>query len=155
VSGKVIVTGDKAIDAALRSMPLKLQKKISRKATRKAAKDIVLIDALAKVPEDTGQLASSLVVRAAKGRNGKFGHRVETAKGFYGSGEGEDQFPGAFLEFGTKERVHKSGKKVGRLQPGKFAYMRTSIYDNQDKIIDLYLGAMREFISEQKAGTLK
>ncbi len=159
----VLVTGDKEIDRLLKAMPLKLQKKISRQATRKAAKDIVLPNARAEVPVNFGTLEASLAIRAAKSRRGRFGHQVETKSGAYG-GEGGDQFPGAFLEFGTKERFHKpykvtdssqedgereSGRKsVGRIDKGKFGYMRTAIYDHQQKINQLYLQAMREFIAE-------
>lgn len=158
----VLVTGDKEIDRLLKAMPLKLQKKISRQATRKAAKDVVLPNARAEVPVKTGKLAASLQVRAAKARKGMFGHQVETKSGAYG-GEGGDQFPGAFLEFGTKERFHKpykvvdtsqkdgeresGGKYVGRIKKGEFGFMRTAIYDHQQKITELYLQAMREFIA--------
>lgn len=162
----VLVTGDKEIDRILKGMPLKLQKKLSRQATRKAAKDVVLPNARGKVPQKSGKLAASLTVRASKARKGKFGHQVETKSGAYG-GEGGEQFPGAFLEFGTKERFHKpykvidasqddgereTGRKsVGRIDKGKFGYMRTAIYDHQEKINQLYLRAMREFINEAAA----
>jgi hypothetical protein len=161
----VVITGDKQIDRILRGMPLKLQKKISRQATRKASKEIVLKRATTDVPTDTGKLKASLAVRAMKARKGRFGHQVETKKGVYG-GEGQSQFPGAFLEFGTKERFHKTityikggvehttGKKyVGRIQPKKFGYLRKAVYNNQTPISDLYIKAMREFIAEAAAGT--
>jgi hypothetical protein len=164
-SAGVLVTGDKEIDRLLKSLPLKLQKKISRQATRKAAKDIVLPNARGEVPQKSGKLAASLTVRAAKARKGKFGHQVETKSGAYG-GEGQGQFPGAFLEFGTKERFHKpykiidldeddgerekGRKSVGRIEKGKFGYMRTAIYDHQERINQLYFQAMREFINEAK-----
>lgn len=162
-TSKVLVTGDKEIDRLLKAMPLKLQKKISRQATRKAAKDIVLPNAKANIPIATGKLAASLAVRSAKARRGKFGHQVETKPGVYG-GDSGDQFPGAYLEFGTKERFHKpykvvdldqddgereAGRKsVGRIEKGKFNYMRSAIYDHQGRINELYLQAMREFINE-------
>lgn len=165
-STKVLVTGDKEIDRLLKAMPLKLQKKISRQATRKAAKDVVLPNARGEVPQRTGKLAASLVVRAAKARKGKFGHQVETKSGAYGGEEG-GQFPGAYLEFGTKERFHKpykvidltqddgerekGRKSVGSIEKGKFRYMRAAIYDHQQRINQLYLQAMREFINEAAA----
>jgi len=159
----VLVTGDKEIDRLLKRLPLKLQKKLSRQATRKAAKDVVLPNARAEVPQNTGKLASTLAVRAAKARRGRFGHQVETKAGAYGGEEG-GQFPGAFLEFGTKERFHKpykvidldeddgerekGRKSVGRIKKGDFGYMRTAIYDHQAQINQLYLQAMREFVNE-------
>jgi len=144
--GGVIVTGDKALDALLAGLPAKLQKKLSRQATRKAAKDIVLPEAKAIVPEDTGDLADSLVVRAIKRSRGKIGHMVTTKEGFYKG----DQFYGAFLEFGTKERQHKSGKQVGAIQPHKFAYLRPAIYDNEERIKAEYVMDVRELINEAK-----
>jgi hypothetical protein len=86
--GGVIVTGDKELDKLLRGLPLKVQKKVSRQATRKAAKDIVLPDAKSRVPVDTGDLEESLIVKAIKRNRTKFGHQVQTKDGFYSG----DQF---------------------------------------------------------------
>jgi hypothetical protein len=165
-SSGVLVTGDKEIDRLLKMLPLKLQKKLSRQATRKAAKDIVLPNSRAAVPVSTGKLAASLSVRAAKATKGKFGHKVETKPGVY-SGESGSQFPGVFLEYGTKERFHKprkvidstqddgereTGRKsVGRIPRGDFGFMRTAIYDHKEQIKGLYLQAMREFVREAAA----
>jgi HK97 gp10 family phage protein len=142
--GGVIVTGDKALDKLLAGLPAKLQKKLSRQATRKAAKDIVLPEALARVPEDTGDLADSLKVQAIKRSRSKIGHMVATKDGFYKG----DQFYGGMVEFGTKERQHKSGKQVGAIQPHKFAFLRPAIYDNEAQIKDLYVKDVRELINE-------
>lgn len=141
----VIITGDKELDRLLKGLPLKVQKKVSRSATRKAAKDIVLPDAKSRVPVDTGDLEESLSVRAIKRSRTKFGHEVRTKDGFYSG----DQFYGAFIEFGTKERKHKSGKQVGRIDPAKnFAYLRPAVYDNDARIRALYVTAMKELIAE-------
>lgn len=142
--GGVIVTGDKELDRLLASLTPKLQKKLSRQATRKSAKDIVLPEAKARVPEDTGDLADSLVVRAVKRSRGKIGHMVTTKDGFYKG----DQFYGAFIEFGTKERKHKSGKPVGQIRPHEFSYLRPAIYDNEERIKDMYVKDVRELIIE-------
>jgi HK97 gp10 family phage protein len=143
--GGVIITGDKALDALLKGLPAKVQKKLSRQATRKAAKEIVLPDAKARVPVNTGDLEESLTVKAMRRSRTRFGHEVRTKDVFYQG----DQFYGAFIEFGTKERRHKSGKSVGRIDPAKgFAYLRPAIYDNEDRIEQLYVTAMRELIAE-------
>lgn len=147
MAGGVIVTGDKALDRLLAGLDGKLQKKLSRQATRKSAKDIVLPDAKARVPEDSSDLADSLVVRSIKRSRGKIGHMVTTKDGLY---EG-DQFYGGFLEFGTKERQHKSGKQVGAIQPHKFAFLRPAIYDNEARISAEYVSDVRELINEAAA----
>lgn len=143
--GGVVVTGDEVLDKLLRGMPLMVQKKVSRQATRRAAKEIVLPAAQERVPFNTGDLEESLTVRAVKRSRFKFGHEVRTKDGFYSG----DQFYGAFPEFGTKERFHKSGKAVGRIDPSKnFAYLRPAVYDNEGRIRALYVSAMKEFIRE-------
>jgi HK97 gp10 family phage protein len=146
----VIVTGDKELDALLKGLPLKAQKKLSRKATRKAAKDIVLPEARNRVGVDSGELEDSLKVKAIKRSRSRFGHEVTTGDGFWKG----DQFYGAFLEFGTKERQHKSGKQVGQIQPGAHAFLRPAVYDNEGRITQLYVDAMKELISELPAKTL-
>lgn len=141
----VIVTGNRALNRLLKGLPEKVQKKLSRQATRKAAKEIVLPDAKNRVPVNTGDLEDSLIVKAMKRSRGRFGHSVQTKDGAYQG----DQFYGAFIEFGTKERRHKGGKKVGRIDPAKgFAYLRPAIYDNRERIKELYVTAMKQFISE-------
>jgi HK97 gp10 family phage protein len=145
----VIVTGDKALDVLLKGLPTKVQKKVSRNATRKAAKEIVLPAARSRTPVDTGELEESLVVRAVKRSRTRFGHYVGTKEGHYRG----DQFYGAFIEFGTKERRHKSGKAVGRIDPAKnFAYLRPAVYDNQPQIRAMYVDAMKQLINELAIG---
>ncbi len=145
--GGVIVTGDKELDKLLAGLTAKLQKKLSRQATRKAAKDIVLPEAKARVPVDTGDLEDSLTVRAIKRIRGKIGHMVATRDGFFKG----DQFYGGMIEFGTKERQHKSGKQVGQIRPHEFAFLRPAIYDNEDRIKAEYVKGVRELINEAKA----
>lgn len=145
--GGVIVTGDEALDKLLATLTPKLQKKLSRQATRKSAKDIVLPEARNRVPVDTGDLDDSLTVRAVKRSRNKIGHMVATKDGFFKG----DQFYGGMIEFGTKERAHKSGKSVGSIQPHKFAFLRPAIYDNEARIKSMYVSDVRELIAEAAA----
>lgn len=142
--GGVIVTGDEELDKLLAGLTPKLQKKLSRQATRKAAKDIVLPEAKARVPVDSGDLEDSLRVQAIKRSRSKIGHMVTTKDGFYKG----DQFYGGFQEFGTKERQHKSGKSTGSIQPHSQAFLRPAVYDNEDRIKELYVSDLRELINE-------
>lgn len=166
LTAQAIVTGDKQLDRFLRSLPLKLQKKGVRKATRASAK-IVLADAQRRAPRDTGHLANSLVVRTAKGSRGRrmprgtFGHSVQTRGGtmFYG-----DEYYAGFVEYGTKQRrmKTKTGGKItsagfltqglnrGRVEAQPF--MRPALYENKRVIRTVFkrlLGiALREIAAE-------
>lgn len=143
----VIITGDKELDALLAGLEPKLQKKLSRQATRKAAKDIVLPAAKAAVPFDTGELEESLVVRAMKRSRNRIGNIVTTKEGLWRG----DQFYGAMLEFGTKERVQKTtGRAVGRIEPRRFAFLRPAVYDNEARIRQLYVNDLKELCNEAK-----
>jgi HK97 gp10 family phage protein len=146
--GGVIVTGFEELDKALGEFPAKVQKAMARKGTRKAAKDIVLPDAINRVPVDTGDLEESLTVRTIKRSRGKIGHMVTTKEGFFKG----DQFYGAMVEFGTKERTHKStGKSVGAIQPHYHSFLRPALYENRDKIQSLFADVLRAEIRTIKS----
>jgi hypothetical protein len=164
--GGVIVTGDKALDALLATLPMKMQKKVFRKGIRPVVRSIVLPAAQSNVPSDTGALRGSLKLVALKSNvvsftrsNGKAGKRnlnankvgvqVMTADGFYKG----DQFYGAFTEFGTKERKHKSGKNVGKVE--EVGWLRKSVYENEQQVKSSVLAAVTEQIRELKAGPIK
>lgn len=142
---RVVVTGVAETDKRLAALPLRVQKSVSRKATRRAAKEIVLPAAKAAAPFDTGELEESLTVRATKSTRTSFGHQVTTRDGMFAG----DEFYGAFMEFGTKERQHASGKGVGRIDPAKHgAFMRPAVYDNEARIRSLYLSAVNEALAK-------
>ena len=130
----IALTGDKALDLKLAGMHGRFQKKLSRKATRLAAKDIVLPDAKRMAPIDTGKLEKSLVVRAMKRSRVKVGHVVQTRDGFFKGYE----FYGGFQEFGTK-----------RMKADPF--LRPAVYANDLQIRAKYIMALREAIREEAA----
>ena len=145
---KAIVTGDKELDALLRGMPLAMQKKLSRGATRRSAKEIVLPAARAAVAVDSGELEESLKVRALARSRTRFGHIVTTGDGL-GTG---DTYYGASLELGTKERTQKTtGRTTGAITPHKFAFLRPAVYDNADRIRAEYVKDVLEVCRSQKA----
>lgn len=85
--------GDKRLSAKLAQLDLKVQKKMVRKALRKAGRP-VLEEARARVPVDTGRLRDGLFLRATKRKRGTFGVEVAmplradlgisaNAKGYY------------------------------------------------------------------------
>lgn len=102
--------GAKSINAAL------------RKATRKAAKNIILTAVQGAIPVDTGELEDALQVRAIKGKKGRIGHTV----GFPDPLFTGDTFYGGFLEFGFKHH-----KGVG-VPADKF--LRRSLYENESAV---------------------
>ena len=128
----IALTGDKALDRKLKGMHGRFQKKLSRKATRLAARDIVLPDAKAMAPIDTGALEKSLVVRSMKRRRTKIGHVVQTRDGFFKG----DEFYGAFHEFGTKYM---------KADP----FMRPAVYGNTESIKRKYRSALTEAIADE------
>lgn len=69
------VSGGAELQAKLRKLDLALQKKIVRKALRKAWRP-VLAATIAKVPVDTGALRAGIKLRALKARKGNFGVQV-------------------------------------------------------------------------------
>jgi HK97 gp10 family phage protein len=121
MTAKLTLTGDKEIDAMLKTLEAKDMPKALRKGTRAGAK-VVLEDARRLVPIDTGTLQDTLVVRTAKGRSGKrlprgtFGHAVT-----HKDTGAEDPFYAHFVEFGT---VKWDGDR----------YIRQALYDNEDRV---------------------
>ena len=148
-NGGILVTGDKFIDKALAEFDDKVQKKITRKATREGAK-LVLERAKALAPWREGTLEQSLKVRAKKrSRRGGIGHSVLASKDnslFVG-----DTFYAGFLEYGTKERRHKSGKSVGRIEAGVHDFLRPALYQSTGPVRQMFNTAMKAAIGEMRA----
>ena len=142
------VTGDFALDVKLKAMTGKLQLKLGRKATRKSIKEIALPQAKRDAPRDTqGRIARALVIRSLKRSRSRLGHTLGLRKGSFDPG---NYWPYA-LEYGTKERHLKSGKGVGAIPKGKFAFMRKAIYDNRRRIEACFVKAIKEAIRDERA----
>lgn len=69
--------GAPELQAALKDLPIAVQRKIVRAALREAGRPM-LSDAKTKVPVDTGKLRDSLKLRALKPKRGSFGVRIAT-----------------------------------------------------------------------------
>lgn len=126
--------GDKRISAKLGALDLKVQKKIVRKALRKAARPI-LAEARARVAVDTGKLRDGLSIKAVRARRGVFGVQVVTprrvdlgipadAKGFYP----------AVLEYGSENHPPRP-------------YLRPALDANREKAVDTVADFVRSEIS--------
>lgn len=118
-----------------------------RKATRAAAKHVLEL-ARQFVPVDEGDLEASLTVRAMKGRRrrGTVGASVLTREGMFRG----DEFYGGFVEFGTRERFHRSGKSTGAVPAGTFDYLRRALYEGEQKAKQEFITSLREFVAEAK-----
>lgn len=96
------ILGDKVLEKRLKALPLKVQKKILRKAFRSTAKDI-LSDARIRVPIDTGNLRKSLRVRALKKAKGRIGVQIETGtREELGIDENDKYYYPAAIELGAE-----------------------------------------------------
>lgn len=121
------------LDNKLLALPKSLANKGARKATRAAAK-VVLADAKALVPEDTGQLKRSLKVRSRKRsrRNkGTVGHSVVTGESLFTG----DQYYGGFIELGTRKK---------EADP----YLRPALWGNQPEILRQYVAVLKSWLRQ-------
>lgn len=101
---KVIVTGVRELDAMLRRLPLKVQKKAIRPALRDGAKAFAAA-ARQEAPKDTGALKSAIDVRATTRSRKKIGVNVVLSVDRFpllASREGGGFFYPAAVEYGVK-----------------------------------------------------
>lgn len=138
----ISIVGDKKLQAKLRRLETKVQRKIVRKALRDAAKP-VLADAKARVPVDTGLLKRSLVVRAARRqRRGTFGVFIQPkGRDFFGIPGDDPYFYPAIVEFGSLKRA----------LPAR-SYLRAAVDDNRSATL---LRIRNEIASQVKAEARK
>jgi HK97 gp10 family phage protein len=122
--------GPKSLNAAL------------RRATRRAARDLIMPQVKDAVPEDSGFLRDNIKTRAMKKAKGKIGHTV----GFPDPLFRGDTFYGGFLEFGFKHR-----RGVG-VPADKF--LRRTLYENEDGVQLMVQGDLWKWIRERNGESL-
>lgn len=138
MSGKIIITGFKEVDAKLAQLGPKLANKITRSSLRKAGKLVQEqargnLDANDSV--ESGKLRSGLRVKAGKRSRSSVSIIVQTT-----SGRHEDPgFGGAEVEFGTKHNQEKS-------------FLRPAVYDNEDKIREFFITDVKDQLNEAAKG---
>lgn len=99
INGRVLLQGGAELERRLKLLPVKVAKKVVRKALREAAKPIQK-DAKARAPKLTGKGAKSIKVRAFKGRRkGSIGVTVQSSAGDFAG----DEFYMSMQEFGWKK----------------------------------------------------
>lgn len=74
------------------------------------------------------------------------GTSVNVGKGLFTG----DEFYGGFMEFGTAERKHKSGKSTGRVPKGRFDFLRRALYAFPTLKTQVYLTTLRRWVREQQ-----
>jgi HK97 gp10 family phage protein len=100
-TGAIIITGVKEIDAKLKTLEQRVQKKVLRQAMRSGMK-LVLADAKSRVPVLTGLTKQNLKLRAMKRSRSKQGLlvQVKSAEGLTKTtSKGEKVFYPAIVEY--------------------------------------------------------
>jgi HK97 gp10 family phage protein len=137
----VSITGVKEIDRALMEFERKAKNKAIRTAAREAARDVQR-EAVILAPHHTGALERAIRVRGAKKRAGRgrdvIGASIVVGEGFFAG----DTFYAGFLEFGTRERFHQSGKSTGRIEPGVFDFLRQALFTNTQRVLQTFRRAL-------------
>ncbi|MEM8863999.1 MAG: HK97 gp10 family phage protein [Planctomycetota bacterium] len=135
---KITLTGERALDRELLLIAgedgTKSINGMMRKATREAAKEIVLPEAKARVAHDEGNLEDNLTVRAVRRSRVKVGHRV----GFRDPLFQGDTFYGGFIEFGF---THYRAGDIER-----DSYLRYALYGNEEQIKAVPRQRLGEFV---------
>ncbi len=146
-NAKATVTGDRELDKMLGEFEPSIQKKGSARATREAAKT-VSNRARNYAPVDTGELESSIKVRAFKrSRRYTSGHGVSMGAMFKNS---IAPYYASFVEFGTKLRRHKStGKRVGRIVGD--SYLRAALWDSESDTRATFIRVFKQWLREYAA----
>ncbi|MEM8668728.1 MAG: hypothetical protein AAGG48_14505 [Planctomycetota bacterium] len=141
-SFKIAMTGDKALDAALRDIASEngagSVNKEMRSTTRQAIREIVLPEVRSEVPAESGLLESELTVKAIARSRQKMG----TAVGFRDDLFQGDTFYGGFLEFGF---VHRAGTLVF----GE-SFLRGPLYRNESKIRSFVMRRLRAWVKSRR-----
>ena len=138
---KFAVTGDIALNKALKALGSKLALKLERKALRQVAKP-VLADAKANAPVgETGDLKRALKLRAMRRSRTRIGMQIVTSKGWFQG----DTFYGAFQEFGWK--TGKRGSDNRKQIPPKL-YVTKAYEKHKGTIEAAWVNATRGLVDE-------
>lgn len=162
----MVVTGVEELDKLFMALPESMQKKALRPAARTVAK-MVLVQAKAEVPEDTGRLLSELRVKAKK-RTRRHPYTVGVTVGFADDLFKGDTFYAGFMEFGTRKRYHKlknnktriqklknavlmrKGKYVGEIDETRYSFLRPALWSYPERKQAVFRQALTTWLSSRK-----
>lgn len=152
------VTGAKELEAALKSLPDRVARKILSTALRKAA-GAVRDDAKASAPIKTGKIKKSIVIRAGKYRRGGSVRMLVVVLGAY---RGPQSYSGP-LELGHKVGSRGTGlkrKQAGTILDGRKyvrprPFMRNAANRQRSRVVKIIEAQVRLGIhNEAKVGTV-
>ena len=163
----LVLTGDKELDAMFAAMPELMQKKALRPAARTVAK-MVLEQARAEVPEDTGLLRSELRIKAKK-RTKRYPHTIGMTVGFRDDLFRGDTFYAGMMEFGTKDRYQKykskgsrwraakrdllmaKGRYTGKIDDTRFSFLRPALWSYPERKQAVFRQALTSWLTQYRA----
>lgn len=153
----LVLTGDKELDAMFAAMNNTMQKKALRPATRTVSK-MVLEQARAEVPEDTGRLLSELQIKAKK-RSKRYPHTVGMTVGFRDDLFKGDTYYAGFMEFGTEPRYHKvrvvaqsvRARYTGKIDSTRFAFLRPALWSYPERKQAVFRQALTSWLTQYRA----
>jgi hypothetical protein len=139
---KIAMTGDRALDAKLKSIAAdqgsRSINKEMRGATREAVKDIVKPLVLSQVPLDTGFLESQFTVKSIARSRSKLGSAI----GFRDDLFRGDTFYAGFHEYGFHTR--DGGVVYGD------SFLRRPLYDSEGKIRSHVINRLKRWVGRLK-----
>lgn len=141
---EVVLTGDKKLNRKLKKLTGKDQKKVVRKATRKAIKPIQKqAKQNIRSHRESGKLEKSIKVRAVKRTRRGIGVRVTTGRA--GNDFDGETFYGAFVEYG-----HKTGARgsSGRRDVKALRFMANAAKTERRRVIKIYREEIRAGIKQ-------
>lgn len=133
----------------LQGMSKTMRNSALRSATRQVAK-MTKEMAVSEAPHDTGQLAASIKVKAARRSRAKnrkmwVGTNVTTEEGLF---QGETFYAG-FLEFGTDPRVSSKGYR-GQIEKNRYSFLRPALLLHEEAKIGVFKRALYDWIAKQR-----
>lgn len=146
---RVSFTGIEEIDKKIRELNTSLQKKALRKATRRVAKFTLQL-MKKEIPHNSGFLESQLKVKAKK-RSRKYPQTVGVTVGFPDDLFKGDTFYAGFLEFGTEQRQTKAKANRGRIEQGRWDFMRVSLWSFIEQKQQMFREEILKWLREQQA----
>jgi hypothetical protein len=149
----ITISGDKATDRRLAALGPKFQKKIMRKAIRKAGRPVLdTAKRKADAVKDAGDFKRSIKLRGMKrSRRNKnqVGVQIISSADTY---KGEGVFIGSFIEFGAPHHL-AWGRGSAPLAPRPV--FRPAHDENREKVVAVFRGALPRLLEEAAADTKK
>lgn len=152
----VVVTGHKELDAKLRGLPAKIQRKFVRGALRRGMKRVVQDYKRIVRTEayETGTMMRATKTRALKRSRKRIGFtlHIDREKLFaaYRAKYGHDPHP---MKGRTDPHYYPASIEFGTDSQPAVRPMRRALYDNEDVIRAYFVGDVKQFIAENKVTT--